>query len=263
MSPLPRRNFLGLGAAAVLGLRHPSSIESSPQAAVPDDFPRQPAALVQEIVGASHGNLARVRELISRQPALATASVDWGFGDWETALGAAAHTGRREIAELLIENGAEPTLFSAAMLGQLAVVQALIESRPGLQRQLGPHGIPLLAHARAGGDPARTVVQYLERFPDANGTAPALSLTPAQREAYAGTYAFGSNPNQRLQVTIERESVAITRPGRPTRTLRPVAEDVFHPVGAESVRVRFTRSSNMVSVLEVLDPDVIVRANRM
>ena len=62
--------------------------------------------------------------------------------------------GNRPIAELLLENGAEPTLFSAAMLGQLDVVKAMIAAQPGVQRTRGPHSISLLAHARAVSSPA-------------------------------------------------------------------------------------------------------------
>src|SRR5688572_23370011 len=58
--------------------------------------------VVSGVVGASHGNIDKVKELISRRPELAGAAWDWGFGDWETALGAASHVGRRDIAELLI-----------------------------------------------------------------------------------------------------------------------------------------------------------------
>ena len=59
----------------------------------------------------SHNDIKRVRELVERQPALARASLDWGFGDWETAIDAASHVGRRDIAEFLIANGARPTIF--------------------------------------------------------------------------------------------------------------------------------------------------------
>lgn len=64
------------------------------------DFPQNEPSRVQAVVGASHGNFDRVKELISEQPALAKASWDWGFGDWETALGAASHTGRRQIVNM-------------------------------------------------------------------------------------------------------------------------------------------------------------------
>jgi hypothetical protein len=50
------------------------------------------------MVGASHGNLARVNELVLAHPALANAAWDWGFGDWETAIGAASHVGNKQIA---------------------------------------------------------------------------------------------------------------------------------------------------------------------
>jgi hypothetical protein len=51
-----------------------------------------------------------------------------------------------------LAHGARPSIFSAAMLGQLAVVRAFTEAAPGVQGTPGPHGITLLAHARAGGD---------------------------------------------------------------------------------------------------------------
>jgi len=50
----------------------------------------------------AHFNLARVKELVGRHATLAKAAWDWGFGDWETALGAASHVGNRDIAELLL-----------------------------------------------------------------------------------------------------------------------------------------------------------------
>ena len=108
---------------------------------VDESFPSHHPALAKEIVGVSHFNLARVKELVQKRPQLAQASWDWGYGDWETALGAASHVGQRPIAELLLENGAPPTLFSAAMLGQLDVVKMFLAARPGLQRLRGQHGL--------------------------------------------------------------------------------------------------------------------------
>ena len=65
-------------------------------------FPRQDQKLVAEIVGVSHFNEQRVRELVKSCPELVNAWWDWGFGDWESPLGAASHTGQREIAEVLV-----------------------------------------------------------------------------------------------------------------------------------------------------------------
>ena len=83
-------------------------------------------------------------------------------GTPETALGAAAHTGRRDIAEYLLAHGARLDLFAAAMLGKTAIVKAILESFPAMIDARGPHGIPLIAHARFGGEQAAEVLQLRE-----------------------------------------------------------------------------------------------------
>ena len=118
-------------------------------------------ALVHEFVQVAHGNPDRVRELLAQEPRLIHAAWDWGGGDWETALGSAAHMGRRDIAALLLEAGARLDIFAAAMLGHLEVVRAIIAACPQAATQPGPHGIPLLAHAQAGGEAAAPVATYL------------------------------------------------------------------------------------------------------
>lgn len=121
-----------------------------------------PDEQVQEFVGKAHGDLERVREMLAAAPSLLNACWDWGGGDWETALGAAAHMGRRDIAAFLLSEGARIDLFAAAMLGKLAIVQAILADDPDARHRLGPHGIPLIAHAQAGGPEAADVVQFLE-----------------------------------------------------------------------------------------------------
>ncbi len=128
---------------------------------------RKPAldpALVQEFVISGHGNLTRALELLEQEPMLINAAWDWGGGDWETALGGAAHMGRRDIALNLLEKGARMDIFAAAMLGQLEIVQAILKAFPDARRLRGPHGIPLLAHAIAGGQEAVPVVDFLQSF---------------------------------------------------------------------------------------------------
>jgi hypothetical protein len=120
------------------------------------------AALVREVVAVAHGDLARVQALLEQEPRLVNASWDWGGGDWETPLGAAAHMGRRDIAEYLLEHGARLDLFAAAMLGKLEVVRSAIEAFPAALHTPGPHGIPLLAHAKVGGPDAGAALAYLE-----------------------------------------------------------------------------------------------------
>ncbi len=121
------------------------------------------AADVEALVGNAHGDLDAVRKLLDAQPALVNSAWDWGGGDWETALGAAAHMGRRDIAELLIDRGARVDIFAAAMLGRTGVVRALLDAFPHLVDAKGPHGIPLRAHAAKGGDEAVDVLALLDR----------------------------------------------------------------------------------------------------
>ncbi len=118
--------------------------------------------VVQEFVAKAHGDLSRVREILESEPKLVNAAWDWGGGDWETGLGGAAHMGRRDIALYLLDHGARLDLFAAAMLGQLEIVQAALRAFPGAADVRGPHGIPLLAHAKAGGEQAAAVVAFLE-----------------------------------------------------------------------------------------------------
>ena len=118
-------------------------------------------ALVRDFVANAHGDLDFVRATLDDEPALVNAAWDWGGGDWETGLGAAAHMGRRDIAELLLEHGARLDVFAAAMLGYVDVVRAVLAADPAARDAKGPHGIPLLAHAEAGGERAAAVVELL------------------------------------------------------------------------------------------------------
>jgi hypothetical protein len=127
-----------------------------------DRKPPLDPALVQEMVAKSHGDLDRVQALIHAHPALVNAAWDWGGGDWETGLGAAAHVGRRDIALFLLDHGARLDVFAAAMLGYLDVVRAAVAARPEVIHVAGPHGIPLIAHAKAGGESAAEVLAFLD-----------------------------------------------------------------------------------------------------
>ncbi len=100
--------------------------------------------------------------MLAEQPSLLNATWDWGGGDFETGIGGAGHMGNRDIAEFLIGQGARLDIFVAAMLGKIDIVRALVTAWPGLVQSKGPHGIPLLRHARAGGESAKETVAYLQ-----------------------------------------------------------------------------------------------------
>ena len=255
--PFSRRLFLTLTPAAPLFVAeavHGQTVTPS------DSFPAHDASVVFEVVSVAHGNVNRVRELLSNRPALANAGWDWGFGDWETPLGAASHVGNREIAALLLDSGARPTIFSAAMLGQLEVVKAFVTATPGIQRIRGPHGIPLLAHAKAGG--AAEVVKYLESVADSNAPYRNEPLTDAARSACVGTYLFGQGSTQEVVVsTTERSALTIRRAGGTDRTLFHLGNLTFHPAGADSVRIRFGAGTPAPS-LTIEDGPVQMTARR-
>jgi hypothetical protein len=118
--------------------------------------------MAQDFVVAAHMDLDLVRHLLGREPGLANATMDWGGGDWETAIGAASHMGRADIVELLMAHGATPDIFCAAMLGKLEVVKGIMEMEPGLIDAKGPHGFGLHFHATVGGHFAKAVLNYLQ-----------------------------------------------------------------------------------------------------
>jgi len=259
---ISRRGFLGVAPAVPFAFSVQSS--TTPQAPAPGAaFPAQEPDLVREIVGVAHNSLARVKELVSARPALARASWDWGFGDWETAIDAASHVGNRPIAEYLIANGARPTIYTAAMMGQLGIVKGWIESTPGVQRNRGPHGITLLAHARNGGAGAAQVLAYLESLGDADPRYTDLPVGEADQAAIAGEYAFGSGATDRLKVAKNARGIlTIQRPGSSERNMAHQGALAFIPVGAEAVRIRFEVVGGNARSLTVDDGPLVVRATR-
>lgn len=118
--------------------------------------------LAQDFVIYAHSDLEMTRKLLDREPGLINAAIDWGGGDWETALGGASHMGRRDVVELLLSRGARSDLFCAAMLGQIEIVRAWLTLQPTLIDAKGPHGFSLHFHAQVGGETAKETLDYLQ-----------------------------------------------------------------------------------------------------
>jgi hypothetical protein len=119
-------------------------------------------ALIKEFVGAAHKDFDKVKQMLTETPDLLHAVNNLGAWDWEDAIGAAGHVGHRELTLYLLEKGARPTICVAAMLGKTEVVKAFITAYPYMKNAVGPHRIPLMAHARKGGKDAEPVVEYLK-----------------------------------------------------------------------------------------------------
>lgn len=248
-----RRDVLRMGthgalAATLVGMSTaPTHADPPKEGADPGKlwrgFPRQDQKRVAEVVGMAHFNEQRVRELVRACPELVNACWDWGFGDWETPLGAAAHVGHRGIAEFLLAHGARMDIFAAAMLGNTAVVNAFVVAQPGIQRTLGPHGIPLLAHAEAGGELAADTVAYLKSLGDAGEGLKVTPLADGDKKKYLGEFASAQlgiklvcrlNNTDRLVVDLQAGEIESNG-----RIIHHVGGDAFFPAGVPSVRIRF------------------------
>ncbi len=258
---MTRRAFQASLAAlpAAVAAASPAAEQAMPT--LSESFPTQPVELVLETVTVAHGNVKRLKELVDARPSLAKAAYDWGFGDWEDALGAASHVGNREIAEYLIAKGARPTLYSATMLGQLEVVRAFVTAQPGCQRIPGPHSIPLLSHAKMGGVAAEPVLRYLESLGDA-GSPAASPITAEEVSALTGTYVFGPGPRDSVGIAVARGQLMFTRKGTSAHGLVHVGGLSFFPTGASAVRVRFTLDKSLAT-LTVHDPDPVLIAKKL
>jgi ankyrin repeat protein len=99
------------------------------------------------LVLASHGNLAKVQELLQTQPELVNQpGVGPDFGG-ETPLAAASHTHNRAIAAALLAHGAVHDLTTAAFMDDRDRVTAFLRENPQSAAMPGIHDIPLLSFA--------------------------------------------------------------------------------------------------------------------
>ncbi|MBI5705875.1 MAG: ankyrin repeat domain-containing protein [Armatimonadetes bacterium] len=118
--------------------------------------------MLQDFVIYAHSDLDMTRKLLDREPALLNGMMDWGSGDWESALGGASHMGRHDIVDFLLERGARMDIFCATMKGQLEAVKAFLTLQPKLIDARGPHGFNLHFHAQLAGKRADEMVAYLQ-----------------------------------------------------------------------------------------------------
>lgn len=112
-------------------------------------------AIIEQCVGSAHGDLAKVRELVERYPAVVDARAPWN----ETPVEAATQLGRKDIIEYLLSRGAPLDLFTACVLGRLDLVQAELDRDPDRARAHGVHDLATLYFAAIGGQ--REVAELL------------------------------------------------------------------------------------------------------
>lgn len=140
------------------------------------------------IVGEAHRDADAVRRTLERHPELAHAVATTDEG----AVEAAAHMGRADIAEPLLERGAPCSLLTATMLGDAVRVRALLDEDPLRIHERGPHDFALLWYPVIGGERVDLAELLLER-----GAEP-------ERQHYLGTTAlhFAAARGQRAMVEL-------------------------------------------------------------
>lgn len=237
-------------------------------------YPSMNDTMVSAVVGAAHTDLNKVKDLVTKRPELAVATWDWGFGDWESAIGAASHMGRRDIAELLLSYGARPDIFTLAMMGSYKGVQEMVESFPGIQSIPGPHGITLLQHAKnrlrvkdiPAGDIANVnkVIAFLEGLGNADMKPISKEITEEEQQKYLGQYRFGKGADEIFVIDLNmRKLMQIGRKGSFGRVMNKVDETVFSPGGAPSVKISFKFVDEKAISLTIHEPEPIVTALRV
>ncbi len=231
-------------------------------------YPAIEEEVVAEVVGVSHFDLDRLKILVNKRPELARATWDWGFGDWETAIGAASHTGRKDIADYLLSMGARPDIFTFAMLGNYHAVKRMIEFTPGLQRISGPHGISLLQHAKNGIDnnkskQAEKLVRYLAELGDADSPK-YPTLDEADKQKYVGDYKYGEGELDGFSVKVNSRKVLLFgKLGKFGGALLKIGENKFTYNGAPSVEIVFQIENEKIVSLNLKEPELILFAKRV
>jgi len=237
------------------------------------DNPRYPAideAIVAEVVGVSHFNLDRLKVLVNARPELARACWDWSYGDWETAIGAASHVGRKDIVEFLLSKGARPDIFTFAMLGSLGIVKSMIEFSPGVQRIAGPHGISLLQHVKNGMPDNKTgtseadkLVDYLVSLGDADSPK-YMDMEEKDKQKYLGDYKYGEGEKEGFSIKLNtRKLIALGKLGKNGGALLKVGDNKFIYQGCPSTSISFVIENEKVISLTVTEPGLSLTAKKI
>lgn len=194
---------------------------SSGFAVEPRDTERMPEleqAVVEELVGNAHGNLARVRELLDAHPGALNLRAPWN----ETAIEAATQMGNQPILALLIDRGAPVDFFTACVLGRTQKVDAELAADKGLANARGVHELPALYFAAIG-----TNLAIAERLlaAGADVNARCESAAPIHGAVVGGSAAM-------VRLLLDRGADA-SLPDYQGRGARRLAEDMGRPDLAE------------------------------
>ena len=262
--------LLSVGIPQLLFARNINYCSDNVEQTVPNSrYPAIEESVVAEVVGVSHFDLERLKKLVEPRPELARACWDWGFGDWETAIGAASHVGRKDIVNYLMSKGARPDIFTYAMLGAYSTVKSMIDLTPGAQRIAGPHGISMLQHVKNGLEKepnnreATNLISYLQSLGDADGET-YLSMEDGEKEKYLGDYKYGDGEQQGFSIKLNmRKMISLGKLGKNGGALYKIGDNKFIYNGAPSVVVSFNVEAGKVISLTITEPGLSVIAKKI
>lgn len=251
-------------ASAIKQINHFSALPSNQP---PERYPAIKLDVAVEVVGLSHFNLEKLKALVDPRPELSRASWDWGFGDWESAMDAATHVGRKDIVDYLISKGAVPTIFTQAILGRFEAVKTLISYSPGIEKSMGPHGLSLLQHVRTGLESDGTDKEGCKKLLDfllEKGGADGLTYLPLsapEKQKYLGDYKYGDGKEEGFSVTLNmRKNLSFGTLGKSGGALLRIGQDEFTYNGAPSVNIRFQSEKEKIVSLSISEPGFSITA---
>lgn len=232
----------------------------------PKRYPAITEELANEVVAVSHFDLNKLKVLVGKRPELANAAWDWGFGDWETAIGAASHVGRNDIIAYLISTGAKPDIFTFAALGSYTTVKSMIKCMPGIQKTLGPHGISLLQHATNGESKtkdSKKLIEYLTKLGDAGGFE-YQAIADDDKQKYVADYKYGEGVFDGFSVKVNsQKKLLFGKLGKFGGSLLKIGEHTFTYNGAPSVKISFQITDDKIVSLTVTEPELTLIAKRI
>lgn len=160
-SLISRRRLLKIGTGTFLTSSFGSAGFSQQNRIIEPKGPsKMDPELVGRFVGACHRDIEVVRSILKEISGVVNASFNRGGGDWESGMEAAAHMGRPDISDVLIEHKARKCIFWAAMAGEEAIVKAYVLADSDTVNTGGAHNISLMAHAAICGKVSLT--QFLK-----------------------------------------------------------------------------------------------------
>ncbi len=127
------------------------------------------------------GDVASLKGLLERDPALVSARHDSGVGPIMLAI----YNGHNEVADVLIASGAEIDVFEAAALGRIQRLEQLLDDNPALVRTHSPDGWTALHVASYYGQPEAAAL-LLARGADVGSRSTNTMANTALHAALAG-----------------------------------------------------------------------------